>query len=173
MPDALTYGVAIAVPEPFGSELRSWRAAFGDPMAGTVPSHVTLLPPETTTADGVADISARLGAVAGRTSPFTVALQGTGTFRPVSPVVFVAVSAGISESEILSGRLREALDVAPAEFPFHPHVTVAHHLDDPALDHALAELADFRCTFEATEFALYLHDDTTGWAPHTTFPLTG
>ena len=32
-------------------------------------------------------------------------------------------------------------------FPYHPHVTVAHHLADAQLDRAFAELADFECEF--------------------------
>ena len=40
-----TIGVAIAIPEPFGSELQSHRASFGDVMAEAIPTHLTLLPP--------------------------------------------------------------------------------------------------------------------------------
>ena len=40
-----TIGVAVPVPEPFGSLLRDARASFGDPMAATVPTHITLMPP--------------------------------------------------------------------------------------------------------------------------------
>ena len=31
----VTIGIAIPVPEPYGSQLRTMRAAFGDPMAET------------------------------------------------------------------------------------------------------------------------------------------
>ena len=40
-----TIGVAIPIPDPYGAELRQHRADFGDPMAASVPTHVTLLPP--------------------------------------------------------------------------------------------------------------------------------
>ena len=40
-----TIGVAIAIPEPFGSELQRHRASFGDPQASAIPTHVTLVPP--------------------------------------------------------------------------------------------------------------------------------
>ena len=38
-------GVAIAIPEPYGSQLQSMRASFGDSLAEAIPTHVTLLPP--------------------------------------------------------------------------------------------------------------------------------
>jgi 2'-5' RNA ligase len=98
-------------------------------------------------------------------------LRGTGTFRPVSPVVFVAVSHGISYTEMLAQCVRDALDSPEPEFPFHPHVTVAHNLDDPSLDRAYEELADFECEFTVSEFALYHHQDDAGWVPQHAFAL--
>ncbi len=102
---------------------------------------------------------------------FRMRLHGTDTFRPVSPVVYVAVSAGYLATEVLALRLREAIGAPRGEFPFHPHVTVAQHLDDAALDHADDALGDYRCEFEVTEFALYLHDQHAGWQPQRWFAL--
>lgn len=167
----LTFGVAIAVPEPHGELLRGHRAAFGDPAAAQIPSHITLLPPDQVADDALADLEARLQNVAARTAPFAMTLQGTGTFRPVSPVVFVAVSRGIAETGVLAADLRAALEAPEPLFPFHPHVTVAHHLDDAALDDAYATLEDFGCDFEVTEVTLYLRQEGEGWATHRTFPL--
>lgn len=168
-----TYGIAIAVPEPHGSALREKRASYGDPQASRIPSHITLLPPDVLPGRELACLAADLEKVAADTAPFDVALRGTGTFRPVSPVVFVSVSRGISEAELLASALRRTIGAPEPQFPFHPHVTVAHHLDDCALDDAYADLADFTCDFTATEFALYLHDDAAGWEPVLTFPLGG
>jgi len=168
----LTVGVAIAVPEPHGSLLRQMRGVFGDPLARTVPSHVTLLPPHEVDADELDEICARLDKTAGAVPAFRMRLRGTGTFRPVSPVVFVTVHSGFVATEVLAGRLRLALDAPPAaEFAFHPHVTVAQHLDDEALDHADRMLRDFECEFEVDEFALFLHDDDVGWQPQRHFGL--
>ena len=167
----LTMGVAIAVPEPHGTLLREMRAAFGDPLAQTVPSHVTLLPPLEVPVDELDEICGRLDKTAGAVPAFRMRLRGTGTFRPISPVVFVSVHAGFVATEVLAGQLRRALGAPPAEFPFHPHVTVAHHLDDAALDRADATLCDFECEFDVGEFALYLHDDDAGWEPQRQFAL--
>lgn len=166
-------GVSIAVPEPYGSDLRRRRADFGDPQAATVPSHVTLLPPDDVGETCLVAVREALADVAARTAPFTMALRGTGTFLPVSPVVFIAVSRGISETEQLAARLREAVRPPTSEFPFHPHVTVAQHLEPSELDRAYAELADFSCDFTVGEFCLYLHDESAGWQPEQCFRLAG
>lgn len=167
----LTIGVAIAIPEPFGSELRKRRAAFGDPMAETVPSHVTLMPPTVVTKaefDGVCDT---LQSAASSLHAFPMRLRGTGTFRPVSPVVFIAVSQGISYTEILAKAVRTKLGAPEPDFPFHPHVTIAHNLGDDALDRAYDELADFECAFQVDAFHIYLHEDKDGWTPRREFLL--
>lgn len=167
----LTMGVAIAIPEPFGSELRQQRAAFGDPMAETVPSHVTLMPPTEVTDAEFDGVCGALQSAASSMHPFPMRLRGTGTFRPISPVVFIAVSQGISYTELLAKVVRTKLEAPEPEFPFHPHVTIAHNLDDDALDRAYDELAAFECTFQVDAFHLYLHEGENGWAPRHEFML--
>ena len=167
----VTIGIAIPVPEPYGSQLRTMRAGFGDPMAETVPSHVTLLPPIAYEADELDEVYAALERASVSIPPFPMRLRGTGTFRPVSPVVLIAVSQGISYTEMLAKCVRRALGAPEPEFPFHPHVTVAHNLDDASLDRAYDELSTFECEFSVDEFALYHHDDTAGWVPQQAFAL--
>ena len=167
----LTIGVAIAIPEPFGSQLRRRRAAFGDPMAETVPSHVTLIPPTEVTTAGFDGVCATLQSVAAVFNPFAMRLRGTGTFRPVSPVVFIAVSEGISGTEVLAKAIQSDLGTPESDFLFHPHVTIAHNLTDDLLDRAYNELADFECAFQVNGFHLYLHEDEKGWTPRREFLL--
>jgi 2'-5' RNA ligase len=166
-----TIGVSIPVPEPYGQLLREKRAEFGDPMAETVPSHVTLIPPTEVADEDLETVGAALERASATLPPFPMRLRGTGTFRPVSPVVFVAVSQGISYTELLAKVVRNALDCPEPNFPFHPHVTVAHNLDDPALDRAYEELGDFECQFLVSEFALYHHEGDAGWVPQRAFRL--
>ncbi len=167
----LTMGVAIAIPEPYGSRLRRKRGSFGDPLAETVPSHVTLMPPLTIDHDRLGAVCGALRAAAAELRPFSVTLRGTGTFRPVSPVVFVAIAGGVESIEGVASAVHTKLDASPAEFPFHPHVTVAHNIDDNALDRAHADLSDFECTFQVDSFELYLHESEAGWVPKHSFPL--
>lgn len=166
-------GVAIPVPEPYGEQLRAARLSFGDPMAAQIPSHITLIPPTPLPADEIDCFSSRLTQAANQVSAYPLRLRGTGTFRPISPVVFVAVSQGISYTEVLAKEVRTSLGdtIAEPSFPYHPHVTLAHEIDDAALDRAYSELADFECQFQVESFSLYTHDETTGWSPYRDFAL--
>jgi len=166
-----TIGVAIAVPEPYGEYLRSKRREYGDPLADSVPTHITLVPPLERDAAEYERLETALRQVSAVMPSFAMTLRGTGTFRPVSPVVFVAVSEGISVTELLAQSIRQAVDLPPARFPFHPHVTVAQDVDDDALDRAFDELADFRCSFTVDAVTLYAHDTDVGWVPRRGFPL--
>ena len=51
MRNAHTIGVALPIPEPHGSELQAYREFFGDPLAASIPTHITLLPPTPVPAD--------------------------------------------------------------------------------------------------------------------------
>ena len=168
-----TIGVSLAVPEPWGRRLQDYRVALGDESARQIPTHVTLLPPTEVAEEELGTISDHLGAVAGRVPPFRVHLRGTGTFRPVSPVVFVVVVEGISACEQLTAMVRSGPLRTDLRFPYHPHVTVAHDIPEADLDKAFHDLASFECLFAAEAFHLYTHDDQQGWTPDAAFPLTG
>ncbi len=162
-------GVAIPIPEPWNSELRDWRASVGDPQACTVPPHVTLLPPTDLPEHDTAAAEAHLTAVAGAHQPFDLHLRGTGSFRPVSDVVFVAVASGISECEMLASAVRAGPLSRPSQFPYHPHVTIAQALPDEALDKAYDGLADFEAKFRVAGFTLFEHGADGIWRPSRTF----
>jgi len=167
--DARTIGVAVAVPEPFGSHLRQCRASFGDPEAERIPPHITLLPPTEVTNGRRSRVVDHLAAVAASSRAFTVHLRGTASFRPVSPVVFVQLVAGIAECERLETAVRAGPLARDLAFHYHPHVTVAHHLSDESLDLAAESLEGFDCVFEVTEFLLYEHGADGVWRPHRPF----
>src|SRR5579875_2207671 len=126
-------GVAIGVPEPHGSELQRWRERLGDPNADRIVPHVTLLPPMDVTTDELPEIEEHLRVLATGEHAFDIRLRGTATFLPVSPVVFVAVVQGIAECERLEAKVRSGPLHRKSTFPYHPHVTVAHDLPEPAL----------------------------------------
>jgi 2'-5' RNA ligase len=177
MQGSRTIGVAIAIPEPYGRELQMWRERFGDPYTHAIPTHITLLPPTIVQADSLEKIEDHLRAVAEAEEPFTIELRGTGTFRPASPVVFVALARGISECERIAAKVRSGPLVRELEFPYHPHVTVAHELPDDDLDRAYDELADYPAEFSVWGFSLYEHGSDGVWRPQRDFcfghPLPG
>lgn len=164
-----TIGVSIALPEPWASQLQEYRQSIGDLTAAKIPTHITLVPP--TEIDDVAVLEEHLAAASAGFAAFRIHLRGTGTFRPVSPVVFVNVVEGISECELLVAAVRRGPLAGDTEFPYHPHVTIGHHLSDTALDRAFAELASFDGSFIVNDFHLYLHDEDLGWRINRSFPL--
>ncbi len=166
-----TIGVAIAIPEPWATELQDYRTSVGDLTATQIPTHITLIPPLEVDLDDVDGVEEHLATAAGTLHPFRIHLRGTGSFRPVSPVVFVCVAEGISECERLAGAVRRGPLAVDLSYPYHPHVTVAHHLPDAQLDRAFGELADFECEFATDRFALYVHDAGAGWRPTREFAL--
>jgi 2'-5' RNA ligase len=168
-----TIGVALAVPEPWGAQLQDYRASLGDEMAYGIPTHITLMPPFEVDPDDLPGVEEHLAQAAAHNAAFRIHLRGTGTFRPVSPVVFVVVVRGISQCEQLAFSVRRGPLEAELAFPYHPHVTVAHDLEDPLLDQAFDELSGFECQFDAEHFWLYVHDPDKGWQPTRSFALTG
>lgn len=168
-----TIGVSVAVPDPWGSDLQGYRVQLGDPTAAGIPTHITLLPPIDVDDVLLPSIHQHLEQVAAETSPFAVHLRGTGTFRPISPVVFVNVVQGISSCEVLASTVRHGPLAVDAQFSYHPHVTVAHHLPEAVLDRAFEELSSFDCRFTVEEISLYEHRDDHGWTPVRAFRLGG
>jgi 2'-5' RNA ligase len=169
---AAVLGVALAVPEPIASYVQGLRERFGDPLARAIPTHVTLLPPTTVDGTLMAEIDAHLAAVAAGLAPFPVELRGSGTFRPVSPVVYVALADGVAGCRGLEAAVRSGVLWRPVQFDYHPHVTVAHDLPDAVLDEAAAALADYTATFVVDRFTRYEHADGV-WVPSRDFQLSG
>ncbi len=166
-PDAgqCVIGVAIALPEPEAARVRAVREAAGDPLAAVVPPHITLLPPTAVEIASMGAIIAHLERVAARTAPFTIHLQRVGPFRPVNPVVFLELSRGVAQCDDLQGAVRDEGGplALPLSYPFHPHVTLAHEIDDEALDHAAGAAADLDIRFTASSLHLYRFTGQGGW----------
>lgn len=168
-----TIGVSIAVPEPYGSLLQGRRAGFGDSAARCIPTHVTLLPPTEVDPADLPVFRAHLVEVAAASHPFLMRLDGTDTFRPLSPVVYLTVTEGHRECAALQERVRSGPVERDLQFPYHPHVTVAHGIDEEAMDRAYEELADFNATWTVSGFALSEQGDDEVWRKVRDFPFGG
>ena len=171
-PGSVTIGVAIAIPEPWGSRIKAAREGYGDEQGRAIPTHVTLLPPAIVAPDALAAIDAHLRATAAAVSSFRMTLRGTATFRPVSSVVFLSVVEGIAGCEALERRVRNGPLLRKRNFPYHPHVTLVHEVPDAVMDRAFADFTDFQCTFTADHFTLYQQDADLVWQPARDYPLT-
>jgi len=165
-------GVAIDIPAPWGAQLTQRRADAGDPQAAYTPAHVTLLGPTEVAGDALPAIERHLEKVAAAQQPFTIHLRGTGTFRPVTEVVFVTLVVGISECELLAEAITSADEVSrESRFPYHPHVTVAQDVPAEALDEVFEDLSGFSCKFPVDSFTLFSHGGEGPWRPRRDFPL--
>ncbi|MFJ8072665.1 2'-5' RNA ligase family protein [Streptomyces sp. NPDC096176] len=171
----VTLGVSIAVPEPYGSQLQERRAGFGDPAAHGIPTHVTLLPPTEVDSALLPAVETHLTAVAAVGRPFPMRLSGTGTFRPLSPVVFVQVVEGGAACTWLQKRVRDASGplVRELQFPYHPHVTVAHGISEEAMDRAYEELSEYAAAWTCASFALYEQGADAVWRKLSTYTFGG
>ena len=172
-PSQTRIGIAIEVPAPFGPELQAARARFGDPLAAAIPPHITLLGPTVLDPGELEEAVAHLEAVAAGAAPFRIHLRGSASFRPVSPVVFVQVVEGIAECEHLERAVRSGPLQQELRFNYHPHVTVAHEVDDASLDRAFDDMATYEARFDVGGFHLYEHGDDGVWRPRRLFDLTG
>lgn len=170
-PGVHVVGVAIPVPAPHGPYLQSRRADFNDPMAWSIPAHVTILGPTELRPDDVPAFEAHLADVAAATRPFGLALRGTGTFRPVSDVVFVQVVRGAAECEELETRTRSGRWRRDLAFPYHPHVTVAHDVSPTDLDRAAQELSGYHLDVDVDAVWLFELGLDGHWRPRRSFAL--
>ncbi|MGI5214325.1 2'-5' RNA ligase family protein [Plantactinospora sp. CA-290183] len=167
-------GIAVDIPEPWCEFLTRRRAEAGDPQAAYTPAHLTLLGPTDIPMESLAAVERHLAAVAAAHRPFLLHLRGTGTFRPITEVVFVVVAAGISECELLAGAIQGAPELRrESRFPYHPHVTVAQDVAPEALDRVYEDLADFAALFKVEKFTLFSHDGQARWRARREFPLGG
>jgi 2'-5' RNA ligase len=172
-PRTTTIGVSIPIPTPHGEFLQQRRYDFGDAAAWRIPAHITLFPPTAVEEQSYGAFLEHCKDVADACAPFEVVLRGTGTFRPVSPVVFIQVAQGVSNCEGLEKALRSGPVERRLDFYYHPHVTVAHHIDDDGLERAFEELADFTASFMVDSIQLYELGGDDVWRPMLDFPLKG
>ncbi|HET6240854.1 MAG TPA: 2'-5' RNA ligase family protein [Arthrobacter sp.] len=159
--EGISIGVILGFPPDIATELQRWRASFGDPMAGVIPAHITLVTTTMTkdwdaTRDHVCE-------VARKQDPFSVTIAGTGSFRPVSPVVFLNVEDGFERCVNLHRQLQTGPLERELPFAYHPHVTIAHDVAPESLDEAETVLKDYRATFPVASMGLYEHDDNGIW----------
>lgn len=165
-------GVVVGIPDSYSAELTQARRAAGDPLALHIPPHVTLLPPIEVGAGVVDQVRTHLARVASEHTPFEMTLAGTETFRPVSPVVYVAVARGWDECVSLQSHVNSGVLETELQFPYHPHVTIAQSVPEPALDQAQDSMGGFEASFIVSSIDLYSWNGEGYWERATSFPLT-
>lgn len=162
-------GVVLRLPEPTGRELQNWRASFEDQSADAVAPHITLMITELDRPwDELAD---RVRQALAQQDPFHVEVNGTGTFRPLTPVVYLRIERGREQCTALHAALARHGLVSASPFDYHPHVTLAHGTDDAALDRAQEMLRTYRAGFLVDRVHLYEGDAQGHWHPRQSLAL--
>jgi 2'-5' RNA ligase len=170
-PGQVYAGVVIELPEPVGRELQDWRASFGDPASYAVPAHITLMiAPRCATWE---DVVQRVRSVAREWEPFRIGINGTGTFRPVSPVVYLRIDEGAEQCRALHDALHDEELVSASPFEFHPHVTIAQSVEEQDLDRAQEMLRTYRAGFLVDRIGLYELDGHGTWTIRDEIPFAG
>jgi len=168
-----TVGVAIPVPMPHGAYLEDKRAEFGDPLARTIPAHITLLAPARVHDHALPHLEDHLRAAVADIAPFDIYLRGTASFRPVEPVVFVPVVQGIRGCEALEKAVRSGPLLRRRRYPYHPHVTVAQGLSDDLLDFAFDALDGYSARWRCGHISLYRRSSDGVWSVLSDIALGG
>ncbi|MDR1825484.1 MAG: 2'-5' RNA ligase family protein [Bifidobacteriaceae bacterium] len=162
-PDQVYVGVAIMVPQPLSAPLAAARRGFGDPDANDIGPHITIVPPMAVPATDVRKVAAHVSAVAAARGSFAIHLRGSGTFRPVTPVVYIKLEDGAAQCSALERALKQGPLSRPSRYPYKPHLTVAAEVDDAVLDRAQKAYATYDATFQATHLRLCALDGSRRW----------
>jgi 2'-5' RNA ligase len=168
MADELEIGVTIPIPAPWRRLLALLRTSVGDPLGAQVDPHVTLLPPTRIADADLLDVARHVAKVAAETPAFRIGLAGSGTFRPVTEVVYVPLVEGAPGCAALAALLRSGPIEVPLEHPYSPHVTAAHNIGESGLNRAARYLDGFTAAFTATEILLSARptgNPTAAWTP--------
>jgi 2'-5' RNA ligase/GNAT superfamily N-acetyltransferase len=140
-------GVALLLPPPFDREVDTLRRACDDGALGSIPSHLTLVPPVNVREDAIGDALRVLREAGASVGPLTLQLGPPATFLPDNPTLYLSVSGpGVDELQ----SLRDAVFVPPLErpltWPFVPHATLADEMEPARIEAALEALAGYTAT---------------------------
>ena len=171
--DETRIGVSIPVPEPWASEISAARIGYGDQYAEMIPPHITIVGPTAVKIDDIPAVIVALDNACDQIPAFQVTLDGTGTFRPISPVSFLKIDQGAQECANLAQRATRGLLAQTQRFPYHAHVTLAHAVPDAMLDQAEQDFAHLKARFNADALWLYRNHDDGVWRKLCKFELRG
>jgi len=172
-PDETRIGFSIPVPPPWAEEIQQARIRYKDENATRIPTHITIIGPTAVKFNDLPAITVHLDIVCDNTPPFTVVLDGTGTFRPISDVSYVKVTDGYTQCAALQAKANQGILARPMRFPYHPHITLAHGVAQPLLDVAEAEFANLLARFKVDTLWLYQQDIDGVWLKYCKFELRG
>lgn len=126
------------VPPPLAERIVRWRREYG--MVGAVAEscHITLLIAQDAAEEG--KLGQLEAALAGH-GAVEVVLGEPESFQPASPVTYLPLVRGADCFRYLHRRCVELLGKSESPFPYEPHLTLAHGLEEAALARSLRDFA--------------------------------
>jgi 2'-5' RNA ligase len=162
--DDITLGIVIVVPEPWAQEILEWRMGLGDPYSDRMPTHITLVAPTKVPRSRMSLLLTELATAMSTQPQFEVTIGPVGSFRPVSPVVFLHARDRHDELVRLEQCVRQLVTDQLPMHPFVPHVTIAMNVGEGLLDAAADALSDFTATWRVAEVVVYERDNQGYWS---------
>jgi 2'-5' RNA ligase len=152
--------------------LNELRRQYDPKSATNVDAHVTVAAPIEWPEDMEAAAN-RLRSLLADEPPFTLTVNGVGTFLPDSPTCFAAVSPRERLTQI-HDRIVEVLG-SKERWPFKPHSTLTEYLSPDRTREVVVELSATRLHFECPVDHLSLLKQVKGgrWQPFFDLPLLG
>ena len=126
------------VPPPLAERIVRWRREYS--MVGAVAEscHITLLIAQDAAEEG--KLGQLKAALAGH-GAVEVVLGEPESFQPASPVTYLPLVRGSDCFRYLHRRCVELLGKSESPFPYEPHLTLAHGLEEAALARSLRDFA--------------------------------
>ncbi|WP_085528690.1 2'-5' RNA ligase family protein [Kocuria massiliensis] len=161
LPGKSYLSLILEVPDDVQDAVMNWRRQHG--AAEGYPPHITVFISELGEKPYVEAnrfLREMRSELRGR-GPAEIALSGTGTFRPISDVVYLALARGSDFLNHLHEQCRRIRNSA-SPFMFHPHMTIVQNERRRLLEAAFRTFDAFEAHFTVHRACAFLSDEE-GW----------
>jgi 2'-5' RNA ligase len=174
----IDYAIALTFPIEVVDELDSLREEYNRYVSYLIEPHITLVYPFQPEVD-IAIIKEKLEAVARRTKPFTLVLNGINYFEGGNNVAYVTIE-NMHPVRELHRSIVNSLSKSVKELPgynfseYIPHITIGEKIPEVILPIIKKKLANYRIHYECRidYFSLFSEDNRV-WSQKRVFKLSG
>lgn len=157
------YAVVLTIPGEAGKEISNLRNKHGKYLSYTIEPHVTLKYPLVPKVD-LNIVNEKLEAVARRTKPFTLVLNGIKYFEGVNNVAYIAIEnkqpvidLHIDVFHSIRGLVEGTSEIEYNLERFTPHVTISEHIPDEVFPSVKKQLSEYELRYEVRVVSLDLY----------------
>lgn len=124
----MKFGVVIYPSKKLQDLANSYRKRY-DPHYALISPHLTLKGPFESTEEQIKELALKLKQIAQGTTPFTLKVLKTSSFKPVNNVIYFKINPN-PELEKLHKELHTDFVGEKPEYNFVPHITIGQNLSD-------------------------------------------